>query len=206
MKTAKRIFTPTQKQVHDAVEHVAWEYAMFLAAALPKARYGPPVNHQTQESFLVHLRNLAEFFHQGTAEFRGNPAGALGPLPRGNDNIHAVDFCYKIGWDEKRLHTDTKLRRAINKTLSHLTYSRDLSSGLSEIDMPFDGPKHTHGSVVLIRRAWDGFMQSVRVEYQTELTSWVEKRATDLGISLKTFDDRFDKWAKECGWQAERNA
>ena len=120
---------PTKQQVHDALKHVAWEYTSLLAAVLPPMAYDTPTNHQMQESFLLHLRNLAEFFYEGVAEFRTNPAGALGPLPRRNDNIHAVDFCRRVMWDEKPFHKDSKLRRAINKTLSHMTYSRDLHSG-----------------------------------------------------------------------------
>jgi len=193
---------PKKRQVHDALKHVAWEYAALLAAALRAAdllavAYETPVNHQRQESFLLHLRNLAEFFQEGTAEFRNNPAGALGPLPRGNDNIHAVDFCCKILWDEKPFDPKTKLRRALNKTLSHLTYSRDLNSGTSEIDIAFDGPSHTHGTVLLMRRTWDEFVKSLRVEYQAELTSWLETQAAGLKLSLSTFDDQFDKWARQ---------
>jgi hypothetical protein len=142
-----------------------------------------------------------EFFHEGTAEFRSSSAGALGPLPRGNDNVHAVDFCCKILWDEKRFDPNTKLRRALNKTLSHLTYSRDVGSGLSEIDVAYDGPSHTHGTVILVRRIWDAFVDSLRAEYRTELADWLEKQATGLKLSISGFDDQFDKWARRWGWR-----
>jgi hypothetical protein len=67
---------PTNRQLHDGLKHVAWEYAALLAATMPADEYPTPVNHQMQESFLLHLRNLAEFFQEGAAEFRRNPAGA----------------------------------------------------------------------------------------------------------------------------------
>jgi hypothetical protein len=198
----RKVFViPKKQQVHDALKHVAWEYAALLAEALPPVAYGTPLNHQMQESFLLHLRNLAEFFHEGTAEFRSNAAGALGPLPRGNDNVHAVDFCCKILWDEKPFDPNTKLRRALNKTLSHLTYSRDVGSGFSEIDIAYDGPSHTHGAVILVRRTWDAFVDSLRDEYRTELDDWLEKQAAGLKLSISSFDGQFDKWARQWGWR-----
>ena len=78
--------TPTKTQIRNAPKHIAWEYVALLAAAQQTAEgHPPPINHQVEEAFLVHLRNLAEFFHQGAAEFKKNPA----VLPRRQrDNIY----------------------------------------------------------------------------------------------------------------------
>lgn len=144
----------------------------------------------------MHLRNLAEFFNQGVSEFRKNPGG----LPRRKrDNIYAVDLCSSVSWDEAPFDPKTRLRRAIDKTLSHMTYSRDLSSGSSEIDVAFDGWLHVHGTVMLIRRTWDTFLKSVRPEYQADLASWVAKHAegsNGMGVSIANFDDQFNRTAK----------
>jgi hypothetical protein len=185
--------TPTKKQLQNAPEHVAWEYVALLAAAQQMAEgHGPPINHQVQEAFLVHLRNLAEFFHQRVGEFRKNPA----VLPcRKRDNIYAVDLCASVSWDEILFDPKTRLRRAIDKTLSHMTYSRDLSSGVSEIDVAFDGQFHLHGTVTLIRRTWDAFLKSLRPEYQADLYRWLAKHSEGMHVSLDTFDDQFENIA-----------
>src|SRR2546425_209688 len=186
--------TPTNKQIENAPEHIAWEYVALLAAAQQVAEgHGPPINHQVQEAFLVHLRNLGEFFHQGVAEFRKNPA----VLPcRKRDNIYAVDLCSSVSWHEKRFDPKTRLRRAIDKTLSHMTYSRDLSSGSSEISVAFDGRFHVHGTVTLIRRTWDAFLKSLRPEYQANLSHWLAKHAEGMRVSLDNFDDQYEKMAR----------
>jgi hypothetical protein len=190
--------TPTDEQIRNAPQHIAWEYVALLAAALPPAKpHETPVNHQVQESFLLHVRNLAEFFYKGVADFRKNPT-ALPSRPK--DNIYAVDLCSKIEWDERPFDPGTKLRRALDKTLSHLTYSRDLRSGSSEIDVAFDGPTHVHGTVRLMRRTWDEFMSSLRPEYEPAVRFWLQKQADGLRLSLSDFDQKFDNSARLWQW------
>jgi hypothetical protein len=185
---------PTEKQIQNAPEHIAWEYAAVLVAAREMAQgHGPPINHQVQEAFLVHVRNLAEFFHQGAAEFRSNPAA---PPCRKRDNIYAVDLCLFVSWDETRFDPQTRLRRAIDKTLSHLTYSRNLSTGSSEIDVAFDGQFHMHGTAKLIRRTWDAFLTSLRPEYYADLSDWLARHAEMMRVPLGNFDDEFEILAR----------
>jgi hypothetical protein len=198
------LMTPTDEQVDGAPEHVAWEYVSLLAAALQMTKgHLAPVNHQVQESFLVHVRNLAEFLCNGVEEFRKNP----GTRPtRWQDNIFAVDLCSSVQWDDKRLDKDTKLRRAINKTLSHLTYSRDLISGISEIDTAFNGFLHAHGTTRLMRKTWDAFvLHSLLPQYEPALTSWVRKCARDMGVALSEFDARYDIAVRQLPqWQSNQ--
>jgi hypothetical protein len=190
---------PTEEQRQNAPEHVAWEYVALLAAAQQMAvGHCPPVNHQVQEAFLVHLRNLAEFFHKGVAEFRTNPAV---PPPRPQDNIYAVDFCSSVEWDEGPFDPKTRLRRAIDKTLSHMTYSRDLTSSSSEIAVAFDGRFHLHGAVVLVRRTWEAFLGSLCFQYREGLMRWLDKHAGGMGLSLNGFDTQFAKRAREWNWR-----
>ena len=141
-------WTPTTDHVERATEHVAWEYVATLAAAREMARgHDSPINHEIQEAFLVHVRNLAEFFCKRVREFQLLP-NQLVPRTEQRDNIYAVDFCSAVTWDPAPLEADTKLRRAIDKTLSHLTYSRDLQG--AQLDRAFEGHYHVHGTVKLM--------------------------------------------------------
>lgn len=183
---------PTPDQISGAPKHIAWEYAAALAAALEttKAHRGP-TNHHAQEVFLVHLRNLAEFFRNGVEEFKRDPSA---PPPRSNDDIYAVDFCHSALWDAAPFDKNTKLIRAINKTLSHMTYSRDLKS---EIDIAFDARYHIHGTVILLRRTWNKFVDSMRPEHKHELGRWLDRhtRPEDLyglRVQIAGFDALFE--------------
>jgi len=187
---------PNEDQIRSAPQHIAWEYVALLAAALPpKEPHETPVNHQVQESLLLHVRNLAEFFYSGTRDFKGTPPS------RGKDNMYAVDLCSKVGWDAAPLGPDTKLLRALNKTLSHLTYSRVLDSPQSEIDVAFDGPTHVHGTVVLMRKTWDAFMESVWPKYEPLVRSWLQQQADGLKLSLGDFDQNFENAARRWQWR-----
>lgn len=185
-----------------ASEHVAWEYAALLAAATQMTEpHGAPINHEIQESFLVHVRNLAEFFQRGVAEFRRDPTV---PPVRGRDNIYAVDLVTTASWNESPFDPRTKLRKAINKTLSHMTYSRDLRSGQSEIDVAFEGRLHAHGTVRLIRRTWILFWGDLRTDVRARLEPWIRKHAEGLALALDNFDVEFDERVKRCRtWQLD---
>jgi len=194
--TTQKFGIPTQELIQSAPEHVAWEFVALLAAAHQMAMpHRPPRNHQAQEAFLVHLRNLAEFFHSGVAQFKAN-LGVL--VSRRHDNIFAVDLCESVKWDETPFHKRTRLRRAIDKTLFHITYSRNLRSGVSEIDIAFDGRLHLHGTIRMIRHAWDGFIDSLRPDCRAELDRWVGQHSRDMLPSLNTFDVDFERMAR--GW------
>jgi hypothetical protein len=143
---------------------------------------------------------LAEFFWLGVEAFKRNPQVRV---PRRDDNIYAVDFCLSVLWDEKPFSKNTKLIKAINKTLSHITYSRDLTSGLSEIDFPFDGRLHVHGTVKLMRRTWCGFVRSmnpdfVSPQHPTDIEHWLVEHTEKWRVKFSDIDDEFERRAK--GW------
>jgi hypothetical protein len=158
-----------------------------------------PVNHLVQEAFLVHVRNLAEFFRSGVDEFRSSPSTIV---ERREDNIYAVDFCHSMLWSEKPFSKNTQLMKAINKTLSHMTYSRNLtSSGVSEIVLAFDGRNHVHGTVNLIRRTWEKFMDSVkpqymRPQYPTDIKYWLGEHTKGWRIQFSDLANEFEAQAK----------
>ena len=73
-----------------------------------------------------------------------------------------MDFCLSVGWQAKPFDPSTKLIRAINKTLSHMTYSRDRAA-VGHVH--FEGHEHVHGTVTLMRKTWADFMKSVKPEF-----------------------------------------
>lgn len=133
-------------------------------------------------------------------EFKQNPAVRV---PRENDNIYAVDFCVSVEWDEAPFEKGKKLIRAINKTLSHMTYSRDLTSGLSEIALPFDGYLHVHGTVKLMRRTWADFLRSmnphyVRPRHPTDIEYWLGVHTEKWRVKFGDMEGEFERCAR--GW------
>lgn len=199
---------PTPGQIRCASKDVAWEYAALLAAALEMAK-GPtgPINHLVQEAFLVHVRNLAEFFRSGVQRFKQDPS-RLPPRFEERDNIFAVDFCSSVLWDVKPFGPEKKLIKAINKTLSHMTYSRDLAS---QIDGAFDGYLHAHGTVRLMRRTWERFLASLRPEYlrpqcPEDIEYWLGEhtKAEDeygLRVQFSDFENQFETEVKKRQWK-----
>ena len=150
---------PQSDQIKSASKDVAWEYVTMLGAALEMAMDPhPPINHLVQEAFLSHVRNLAEFFTKGVGEFKKTQT----PPARQDDTIYAVDFCSSIGWNRKPFGYNKELIRAINKTLSHMTYSRDKASKTHSY---FEGYLHVHGTVTLMSRTWDEFVKCIKPEF-----------------------------------------
>jgi hypothetical protein len=202
----KKIWTPSNDDIKNAPKDIAWEFAAMLAAALEiaKGSFGP-INHQAQEVFLLHVRNLAEFFRGMVGEFEAELKNAHAPpfprlareLPR--DNIYAVDFCSAVLWSPGDFSPHKKLMVAINKTLSHMSYSR--TSGID----PFDGKFHVHGTVTLMRRTWDGFLKALRPEFQVALLNGLHEhtREDDLwGLRpLNDFGDCFEKLVNNHAWR-----
>jgi hypothetical protein len=94
--------------------------------------------------------------------------------------------------------------KAIDKTLSHMTYSRNLTpSGVSEIVLAFDGCKHVHGTVNLIRRTWDKFTQSVKPEYMrpqypTDIRYWLDEHTKDWSVNFSALENEFE--SRATGW------
>jgi hypothetical protein len=184
-------WVPGQELIAHAPEHVSWEYVSLLAAALEMTNaHPPPVNHEVQEAFLVHVRNLADFFNRGVGQFRDDPS----TLPaRGKDDIYAVDLCTCVKWDETSFDDETQLRHAINKALSPMTYSRDLRAGKSKVGTAFRGPSHAHGTVMLIRRTWDRFVPCLKPQIEVKLRYWLEKHSKDMKLApLYSFDARYE--------------
>jgi hypothetical protein len=201
MAEPSKQWTPNPGQITRALQHVAWEYVALLAAAREMARgHGSPVNHEVQESFLVHVRNLAEFFWKGVRQFKQAP-GTLVPRNEEHDNIYAVDFRETVKWDEAPFHRETKLRRAIDKTLSHMTYSRDLQG--PQLDAAFDGCYHLHGTVKLIRRTWQDFRSSLRAKSEEALDDWIGRQANGLKLSVDVIVREFEQLARERAAQGE---
>lgn len=205
---------PDYDTIKKASQDVAWEYATMLAAAreiaagdepgssMKEAFLTSPTNHLVQEAFLVHVRNLAEFFREGVREFKK----AQGPPPRPRDNIYAVDFCLSVGWQAKPFARDKQLIRAINKTLSHMTYSRDRAA---KGHAHFEGREHVHGTVKLMRRTWADFVNSMRPEFlqpqcPQDIHFWLADHTKDWRVRFGDLESEFEiraqRRAQDCKW------
>ena len=189
-----------------------------LAAAREMANGGPgspihhlvqedfltsPANHFAQEVFLTHVRNLAEFFREGISDFKT----AQGPPPRQRDNIYAVDFCRSVGWQSKPFGYDKRLIKAINKTLSHMTHSRDHAA---KEHAHFEGYEHVHGTAKLMRQTWADSMNSVKPEFlrplcPEDINYWLVKHTEAWRVQFQDLESGFEARApqrvKDCKWK-----
>jgi hypothetical protein len=193
--------TPCGNQIRKASKDVAWEYVALHAAALEMVKPPHPawpINLVLQEAFLEHVRSLGEFFLKGVSDFAGAPPS------RPDDNVFAVDFCSSVGWETAPFARNAKLISAINKTLSHLTYSRDTASSTH---VAFDACLHAHGTLRLMRETWVKFLKVVKPEYLSpqnteDIHYWLRKH-TEADLEYGVFDDfdnRFDTLVKRAGW------
>lgn len=186
---------PSHDQIKSASKDVAWEYATLLGSAREMTKgHGSPLNHLVQEAFLAHVRNLAEFFREGVSEFRK----AQTPPGRPRDNIYAVDFCLSVGWQPKAFGYDRRLIKAINKTLSHMTYSRDRAS---KSHAHFEGCEHLHGTVTLMRRTWGDFLKSMNPEFlqpkhPEDIPYWLDYHTRNWEVKFNDFENEFDARVK----------
>ena len=197
----KQKFQPCAKQIIAAGKDVSWEYLSLHLAALEMTKgLRHPLNHLVEHAFLVHFRSLAEFFSGGVDEFRQGTALSL-PLARSEDDIYAVDFCSKVLWCEKHFSGGTKLIKAINKTRSHMTYSRRLDSD-SEIDVVFVGDHDLHGTVKLMRHTWEKFLQSISPNYlrptcSEDIQYWIDRHTEKWEQKLPEIQDEFENWCQK---------
>jgi hypothetical protein len=187
---------PHTDEIKSASKDVAWEYVALLGAALEMAKGpGPPINHLVQEAFLVHVRNLAEFFREGVSAFKKTQA----PPERSRDNIYAVDFCFLLGWQAEPFAYDRELIKAINKSLSHMTYSRDPASTSHAL---FEGCLHLHGTVKLMRQTWGDFLKSVKPEFlqpqhPRDIHFWLVEHTKEWPVSFNDLESNFEGEAKQ---------
>lgn len=94
-------FDPDPHKV-EAFHHVLYEIEMFLALPIPTDP--GMVSNALAESFLIHTRNLCDFFEK----------------PREKDDIVSSDY----GFDQSKLGVPDEIDLRFDKSLAHLTYSR----------------------------------------------------------------------------------
>ena len=105
---------PTKEQVERIAPRVMYEWQMLHSMRFisPQCNGNNPLSHATLESFLVHARNLYDFFFK----------------ERKYDDVLVVDF-YRAGdfWSTDQRKACPYIRdnyERLNKSLSHLTYWR----------------------------------------------------------------------------------
>jgi hypothetical protein len=130
------------------------------------------------------------------------------PPERPKDNIYAVDYCLSVGWKPEMFGKDTELIRAINKTLSHMTYSRDQTS---ENHAHFEGYSHLHGTVKLMRRTWEEFLKSIKPEFlhpenPKDIHYWLNYHTRNWKVSIPSRGgERLDFSALESQFETRVN-
>jgi hypothetical protein len=93
-------------------EHLLYELQLLLFTGQELGRVPIPVMRSVLiESFLIHLRNLIDFFYTPRTK---------------EDDVIAADFC--PGWNESISNTLKSAKERANKELSHITLGR--KSGL----------------------------------------------------------------------------
>lgn len=174
-----------------SVCHVCYTYVAFLAGALQMLRPHPcPVNVLIQDATLVHLRALAEFF-----QFR--QGDALGPPSRINEerpNLRAQYYCDRPPcWTSKHFQRKppSNLMMALDRGLAHLSLGRALSDACHRIRVPWHGPAHLHGAVMLILDTWDAFLRCINPCFENDIASGLKRHEHGFEVSLSEFRNRF---------------
>lgn len=169
------------------LDHVAYEYVMLHAAAVEMTKpHPPPVNHLVQVAFLVHARCILGFFLLGID----------GPR---KDDITIRDFCIEeveIPGAEERAR---RLRKAIDKTVAHLTKSRKVDENNPEI-APFDGPQHLHGTVTFVQEHWEKFLSELASELRGFLGHRVDELAREMRVNIRDAEAELERAASQPGW------
>jgi hypothetical protein len=91
------------------------------------------------------------------------------------------------------------LIKAINKTLSHMTYSRDRAS---QSHAHFEGRSHLHGTVKLMRQTWGDFMKSVRPQFLNpenpeDIHYWLSHHTRDWQVEFGVLEGQFERRVNE---------
>jgi hypothetical protein len=131
--TTLTTFTPTQKELADALDDIALEIEQVIGICLHMIHHGPGPEQATAEnqeaileanvyleSFLLHARVLLDFFERPKRSVvrRGKELKEL-------DDVLALDY----GLPAEPIGIPQLLRDRLNKDLMHLSYSRTQRQG-----------------------------------------------------------------------------
>jgi hypothetical protein len=108
--------------------------------------------------------------------------------------IYAVDFCFEVRWQPDSFKNDTPLMIAINKTLAHMSYSRDRAA-MGHVH--FEGGEHVHGTVKLMRQTWAGFTKSMKPEYAEDIHHWLDEQTKDWRVKFRALEGEFEARVNE---------
>jgi hypothetical protein len=189
---------PKTPQLTRGLLDLAHEFVSCLAAAqeMLDPRHKSPVNHLMQDAFLAHYRALREFFRGGSPK-RGPVTN--GPGERRADNVWAIDYIDSVTWDPEPFDKTCGIEVAINKCLSHLTYSRDPALPDTELTIGWDGSLHLVGAVRALLVAWDEFSAHIRHEFAPEFRHRFDTRAEEYKLDLPTFRRDYESRARRLG-------
>src|SRR5690242_19938183 len=109
--------------------------------------HGLPLNLLIQEATLIHALNLTDFFRFAPNDVVGPPASISAYQP----DMKALHYCcVSPKWCPTHFRKESALVKALHKGVAHLS-SRVLTNSTVGMVEPWDGHKHIHGTVELLK-------------------------------------------------------
>jgi hypothetical protein len=180
---------PDSPRLTRGLQDLAHEFVSCLAAAqeMQNSKHETPVNHLIQDAFLVHYRALREFF-------RGS---------EDKDNVQAVHCVDCVAWNLAPFQSRCGIEVAINKCLSHLTYSRDPELPDTEMTISWDGPSHLVGAVRVLLEAWGKFTDHILPDLKQAFQHELEKKAGEYRLDIEAFKRDYEIRARRLRHRAD---
>ncbi|MDD2487754.1 MAG: hypothetical protein PHS92_05290 [Candidatus Gracilibacteria bacterium] len=118
-------FVPSERDMTGLIEHIIYEIEMlYISMKCFKNKELSIYNSIFIENFLIHERNLMDFFGKKT---RCKKDGCSKCGIQDEDDALCLDF----GFNTKKF--DYKTKQKINKSLSHISYSRNNGNNIWDI-------------------------------------------------------------------------
>jgi hypothetical protein len=162
-KDKKQPYAPEPKELHEGIEHVAYEYSNLVCANqyLDAHPAGGPAAILVLNAFLLSCREMAEFFGK----------------PTGMKDIRAIHYTGQTG---ARLPHSDSWRDAIDKQLAHITFARTTNPrpGLTQPQTRLDLFRE-------LQAAFRSFLPTVRDQaHRDEFRDWLIRRSREAQVSL----------------------
>jgi len=184
----------TPAQLEAGLKHVCYEHVSLLAGAweMTNPAHVRPINLLIQDATLVHLRAMAEFFH-----FSPDDGPLPKTLPRDRPDAKAIFYCQTAAWNPLQFDRSSKLMKALDKCLAHLSLARELTIQNVGLSVAWDGPTHLHGTMKLMLTTWDQFQIAVLPQFVATLDRCLKEAEKTVDFSITDFDLRFDAVSRQ---------
>jgi len=127
----------------------------------------------TFESFLLHIRNLKDFFERTKRNIsRSRKKIIKKAMP---DDIISEDY----GYPAKRIPLGTKFRQRLNKELAHISYKRNKANAKSAVWLIYQDIKNLNSRceefIEYMKRNYSSSLDFVILDNMWELSKYVKK-------------------------------